>query len=343
MLQNAASALCTSLGQMSTNVSQLMICILSGVCCLLPLAILPESNIERSLLRTSLPAQLHRDSAIAVLTLIVPLLLDIITDILTSLFSKAKDTEVRKTSKQALLNNMEHLVFLCGTAILPITAFISENNKSWAYIYISCRQCQLVLTGGAITISLCRHNQEYWPIRVTYFVLVLLLIASTIGAFTNNYLTMDPPSYAIQTLQSTSYYIFLGAAATYTFCSVRWLRMTIPKLIHQWNLFFKKSAKDKLKDRGNHADSCTECFVFPVVYVVTSVSICPPLFFLTNVYTSSIYYDVKALFFHNLAFFVYLLLITYGSTRMMKHEIVKGLVSICNRLCYRYHIVKFLL
>ena len=333
MLRNAASSLCTSLRQMSTNVFQLIICILSGVCCLLPLAILPESNIESSLLRASLPARLHRDSAIAVLTLIVPLLLDITTDMLTSLFAEAKDTEVRRKAKQALLNNMEHLVFLCGTAIIPMTAFISEDNNSWVYIYVCCRQCQLVLTGGAITISLCRYNQEYWPIRVTYFVLVLLLIASTIGAFTNNYLTKDPPSYAVKTLQTTSYCIFLVAAATFTLCSLRWLRMTIPKVINQCP--FLRPYRDADVPRPN------ECFLFSAIYVTTSIIAAPSLVLISDIYAGSLNYGVNALFFHNLAFIIYILINTYGSMRMMKYEIVKGLVGTCNRFFYRYYIGKF--
>ena len=327
MLPNAASSLCTTLGQMSANVSQLMICILSGVCCLLPLVILPESNIESSVLRASLPARLHRDSAIAVLTLIIPLLLDIITDMLTSLFAKANDTEVRKNSEQVIFNNMEHLVFLCGTAIIPVTAFISEENNRWAYIYISCRQCQLVLTGGAITISLCRYNQEYWPVRMTYFVLVLLLIASTMGAFTNNYLTKDPLSYAVKTLQTTSYCIFIVAAATFTFYSLRWLRMTIPKVINQCPFLCPY--------RDANVPRPKECFLFSAIYVTTSIIAAPSLVLISDLYSGSLNYGVNALFFHNLAFIIYILINTYGSMRMMKYEIVKGLVSICNRLCYR--------
>ena len=323
----APSSIQASMGCISTNAFQLIICIISGVCCLLPLAISPKSYLEGSLLRASLTAQLHRESAIAVVTLIVPLLLDITTDILSSFFTKARDAEVKKKSKLALLNNMEHLVFLCGTVVIPITAFIPSSNDNWAYIYISCRQCQLVLTGGAITISLCRYDEKYWPVRATYLVLVCLLIASTIGAFSNNYLLENPPSNTVQALQSTSYYIFLIAAVIFTCCSLRWLWATVPKLMPRSDCFSSVVAKHTSKERGTTSDISKQSYLFPVVYVVTSVSICPVLFLLSNIYSNCLNYDIRALFFHNLIFFVYLLLITYGSTRMMKYEIVKGLVS----------------
>ena len=326
------SSIHASTGCISTNALQLIICIISGICCLLPLATSPKSNLEGSLLRASLPAQLHRESAIAVITLIVPLLLDITTDILSSFFAKARDAEVKKKSKLALLNNMEHLIFLCGTAVIPFAAFIPSSNDNWAYIYISCRQCQLVLTGGAITISLCRYDEKHWPVRATYVVLVCLLIASTIGAFTNNYLMENPPSKTVQTLQSVSYYIFLIAAVVFTFCSLRWLWETVPKLMPQSDCFSTVVAKHISKERGTTSDISKQSYLFPVVYVVTSVSICPVLFLLSNIYSNCLDYDTRALFFHNLIFFVYLLLITYGSTRMMKYEIVKGLVSDFNRI-----------
>ena len=316
-LQHVASSLQHTMGEMSTNVLQLIICIITGVCCLLPLAISPKSNLEGSRLRASLPDQLHRESAVAVITLIVPLLLDITTDAFTSFFTKVRDAEVRKKSKRALFNNMEHLVFLCGAAIVPATAFIPSSNDNWAYIYISCRLCQLVLIGGAVAISLCRYDEKYWPVRVTYFVLVLLLLASSIGAFTNNYLAEEYPSKTILGLQSTSYYIFLIAATTFTFCSLRWLWMAVPKMIRQCKI---------LSPSNKERPSSKECLVFPIVYVTSSVVAPPALVLMINVYSGSLNYNVNALFFHNLAFVLYVLINTYGSMRMMKHEIVNGLV-----------------
>ena len=324
-LQHVASSLHLTMGKMSTNVSQLIFCVISGVCCLLPLAISPKSDLEGSRLRTSLADQLHRESAVAVLTLIVPLLLDIITDLMSSFFTKARDAEVNEKSKQALFNNMEHLVFLCGAAVIPVTAFIPSSNDKWAYIYISCRLCQLVLTGGAIAISLCRYDEKYWPVRVTYLVLVLLFIASTIGAFTNNYLMENPPSNSVQALQSTSYFIFLIAAVILIFCSLRWLWMAVPKMIRQCKILYP----------SNKERPCSkECLVFPVIYVTSSIIAPPALILMTNIYSGSLNYDGNALFFHNLTFVLYVLINTYGSMRMTKLEIVRGLVRTFNRITF---------
>ena len=312
---------------MSTNFSQMIICIVGGMLCLIPLIFNTESDIEDSQLRESLPERLHRDSAAAVLTLIVPLLLDITTDLLKSCFTTPKEVDKKNLGQPGLLNNMENLLFLIGSSVVPITAFLSTNTKNWAYVYICCRECQYSLSGGAILISLCRYNAKYWPVSTTYLLVILLSSASVIGAFTSNNLIQKPRSQTTKSFQWASYYIFLLAAAIFTFCSLRWLTMSVPKLIKRWNPLLKVSPETSPKSGNTISGNTKESLLFPFLYVMISLVAIFTLFFMSNYYEGPHNFDVRAIFYHNLSFILYLLVITYGSVRMMKHEIVKGLVS----------------
>ena len=308
--------------RISTNVFQTIICIAGGLCCLLPLIIYPESHLEDSRLRRSLSALPHRDSAVAVLALIAPILLDIGTEFINSLF---KEMEVKSQKKEAVLNNMEQLVFLCGTAIVPITGFLPDTDN-WAYIYLCCKQCQFVLSGGAIAISLCRYNTKYWSVRTVNLMLSLLLTASIIQAFTNNYVLLEPPLRTVQSLQILSYGMLFTCQAIFTVCSIRWLSTSLPALLRRSTIL--RSLKVFTRVVPAHTSyHANESLFFPVVYVVSSVFATLYILALANYYAAAANYSVTAIFFHNLSFFLYVLLITYGSTRMIKQEIVDGLVS----------------
>ena len=104
--------------------------------------------------------------------------------------------------------------------------------------------------------------------------------------------------------------------------------MAVPKMIRQCKI---------LSPSNKERPSSKECLVFPIVYVTSSVVAPPALVLMINVYSGSLNYDVNALFFHNLAFVLYVLINTYGSMRMMKHEIVKGLVRTFNFDCISPH------
>ena len=308
--------------RISTNVCQTIVCICGGLCCLLPLLVQPTSYLEESRLRRSLSALSHRDSAVAVLALIAPILLDIGTEVINSFFGEAK---VKSQKKEVVLNNMEQLVFLCGTAIVPITVFIPEP-QNWAYIYLCCKQCQFVLSGGAIAISLCRYDKKYYPVRIVNIMLGLLTIASIMGAFTNNYILIEPLSQTVRSVQTASYGMLFTCSAIFSCCSARWLYKSLPILLRRSKILRRLKLFVRVMPTQT-SYKANETLFFPVVYVVTSVLATLYILVLANYYSATANYTVTSLFFHNLAFFFYVLLITYGSTRMMKQEIVRGLVS----------------
>lgn len=70
-----------------------------------------------------------------------------------------------------------------------------------------------------------------------------------------------------------------------------------------------------------------EPLLFPIIFVITSLVASGVLVLMASTYNGAQNYNVSALYTHNVAFVLYLLFITYGSMRMMKYEVVQGLVS----------------
>ena len=311
--------------QMTTNGIQCSIVILGGIGCLLPISMYPTSFVEDCTLRNALPEQRIRDSSIAVIALVFPLVLDIVTEMINSVISGRKDEKLLMQTKP-LLNNMEKLLFLFGTVIVPMNACLLTNSPRWAYTYLCSQQCQFTFTGGAVCISFCRYNPDYWPVRKTYLILTLLSSGTLMGAFSDNYLLTPPPSPVIKYFNTLSYFFILSASILLVYCSLRWLTRFIPKFFKSLPLLISK------------ADPCTKYsksdvdlqapLLFPIMYVVTTLVAAGCLVLMETVYNGAQNYDTKALYIHNLAFLAYLLFITYGSMRMMKYEVVQGLVSV---------------
>lgn len=190
-LSSMASTIFYFPGQMTTNGIHCTICYVGGACCLLPILLFPQSNVEDSVLRASLPERTIRDSSIAVIALAFPLVMDIIADILNSLLNNDK---VCKQTKP-LLTNLEKLLFLIGTIVVPMTSYSQTNSPNWAYMYLCCSQCQKTMAGGAICISLSRYNPQYFNVNLTYFLLIILVTGTIFGAFTDNYLLIPDRSH----------------------------------------------------------------------------------------------------------------------------------------------------
>lgn len=325
-LSSKASELYQAWMQMPTNACQAVICVIGGLFCLLPLAIFPTSVLENGSLRAALPSQGHRDSAIVVLALIIPLLMDIMTEILNSFFKKTTEVQLKMQAKRGILNNMEQLVFLCGTAVVPLTAFIPRETTNWAYIYLCCQQCQFVMTGGAIAISLCRYDSKYWPVRVIYFIVGLLAISSVLASFTNNSKPRQSESMAIRCIQQGSMYAMWLISAVFCTCSIRWLYVMFPRVFRKSKVL-ASILPAGFPDVLANPEELNESLSFPFVYVITSVFAGAGLVVLSTIYQGPENYDARALYYRNVAITGYLLLITYGSLRMIKQEVVKGLVS----------------
>lgn len=310
---------------LSSNCMHIMICFIGGLSCLLPLFIHPVSLLEDTCLRAALPSMRNRDSAVAAVALIVPVIMEMTTDIVICCFETAD--RIKYNCRDALLNSPEKFVFFCGTVIVPITAFLPTDTENWAYIYLCCTKCQLMMVGGAVVTSLCRYDKKYWSERSTYLFLLLLTMGTVTGAFTDNQ-TAQAVKSSNDRIRYASYCLVTTATGLFFFCSGRWLKLVIPKLFSAlFTLHPSKSNECKTLQGTAHSNYDVVHLIFPVMYISTSIAACGLLTIIAILYPGISMFDADALFYHNLAYIVFLLFIMYTSIRMMRQQVVNGLVS----------------
>ena len=312
---------------MNTNNIHILTCFIGGISCLLPLYIYPVSMIEDSLLRTAELSNKNRETAVAALTLLGPLLLDLLTELSNSLFKNSNTAKEMCQPYDGLLNSAERCVFFLGTLLIPATAFFPSTTHNWAYIYLCCQKAQLTLVGGAVTVSLCRYDQKFWTIRLTNMCLFLTIFGTVASAFVDNYDPAMVSKVDVRSLISDiSYYCILVAVIIFLYCSMTWLRVVVPMFV-RW---YRSTASIQQPQDSKKLSR----LVFPAMYVVTSIMSISLLVTISALYSGIAFYDVDALLLHNMAFIVYLLFISYLSMRMMKYEMVQGLVRQTSFCCH---------
>ena len=352
----------------NTNTIHFIICFTGGICCLLPLYICPTSNMELAPLRKAILSQSNRDLSVASLSLIIPLIMDLVTELAYSTWIRGKHDDVKIRVKQSLLNSIERSAALFGTAVVPMTAFFPAQTHNLAYIHACCERCQMVMIGGAVMISLCRYNNKYWTIPRTYVTLILLAIGTITLAFTGNTSDTDTDRGASYIISYFAYSTILASASIFFWCSGLWLYAVIPTISPESFGFSRVASSRAVVGRENNNNSnnnvnsnktnnnnnsnnnnnnnknnsisnngsninsssftsSTEHLIFPALYVIVSMTTISMLIVLSVMYPGLATFDDRALFIHNFSFLLYIAIVSYVSIRMMKFEVVQGLVS----------------
>ena len=297
---------------MFTNFCQILLCFVGGICCFIPLHASSLTDYANSMRRETLTSSRSRDSAIAAVALTLPIFLEIITDIITSVAAKSEKVEMHV--KQALLNTRERFVLACGVLSVSVTAFLPADYPHLVNIYLCTNNCRLTFVGGAVIISLCRCDPKCWTLRKTYLALMLLVTSTVIGTFADNWSALSPIKY----LHDVAYALFMSALTILLYCNILWLYSTLPKLI---SLLSKKMRKSDIVNRNSLP-------IFPFMYVATVTLATIVLVVTRRTYPERERKNADALFYHNLGFNMYLLFIMYISERQTKFEVIQGLVSI---------------
>lgn len=309
-----------------TNTIQVIICLLGGISCLLPLYVNPTSKLERSPLRQALPSQSNRDFSVSALSLMLPLLLDLTAELINSAWRRVRTRSeaVKIHDKKSLLNSMERATALFGAAIVPLSALLPENTANWAYVHVCCQKCQLILVAGAVLISMNRYDVKYWTTGHSFFSLFGLVSGTVTLSFLGNVETIDAEKTSYY-VSYTAYAIVLAAAASFIWCSFLWLNDIVPTLFP----LILESRNDNKKVNDNYAGTPTGAghLLFPALYVVMSIILLCMLILLSALYHSMALYDANALNIYNLSFLAYVLFVSFVSIRMMKYEIFQALVS----------------
>lgn len=273
-----------------------------------------STEFKESSANFDLTSQRNRDSAIVAFSLTIPIMVDIVFETFTSIFYGDDSRKIKMHVKQALLNTQERFVLACGILSVPATAFLPSGTQNIVNIYLCLYKCRVVLVGGAIIISLCRYDPVYWPVVSTYCALIFLSLACIMGSFADNLYPQHTESVA----HSISTLLFFCGSAIFFFCNLRWLITVLPRLS-------VCLSTRKVRKEGQRS-SVSSDLLFPILYVITVTGASMMLTITRRLYPESEKRNAEHLFVHNLGYNIYILFVMYISERMIKYQVVQGLV-----------------
>jgi hypothetical protein len=271
----------------------------------------PSNNQGIVVLAFALTSHQNRDSAVAALALTAPIFVEITSEIMFFSLRTSDEMKADVLIEQECLNWSEQLILVCGIIIIPIAALLPSDTANLVDVYSCLLNCRAMLVTGAITISLCRYDPKIWSVRVTYLMLLLFAAGTIIGAFA---------AFIDAAANIGSALFFTGVGVLFS-CNARWINSVLPKLIKAMSLSIKEIS---LQEEGTAG--ITD-ILFQLYYILSFMLISAILIATHSSYQGINLYSPSALLYHNLAFLLYLLLITYISKRKMKFKVVQGLVS----------------
>jgi hypothetical protein len=298
---------------MKDNLIQVGISFVGGLCCLLPL-LCQASNYEGLRLRSELSSTMYRDSAMMIIALVIPIALDTLADIVD--FFSRKKLRLHKTG--TFFNTNERIVFLCGMLVCPLTVLLSDDTHDLAFIYVCTNKSRLMMSYGVLVASLCRYKKEYWSIRNTYIMLFLMGAGSICGAFFNNMYIKDVTDTKgiPEKIVWLAFCGILTAGFIFFGCSARWLFVVVyPKV----KIFSLTEPHERVKVPDNS--------YFPLIFNVAAVLSVILIIFLHGYYWGLHTHKSNALFLNNMAYIFYLIAFYFVMIRMVKYEVMQGLVS----------------
>ena len=312
---------------LGTNLMQLFVCVLGGIFCLTPLIGLPDAHLSDFRFKDAVSSTRNRDSGVAAIALVVPIVVQIATETITSYIRGDSNTaRIKLLVGRELLNKKERFVLACGLLTIPLTAFLPPETPNLINIYICLRMCRFIYVVGAVMISLCRYNRIYWTVLKTYLSLACMIGSSILTSYSQNYFPVlggvNGPTTTLALLLSLLAYIIQ------MYCCISWLCSVIPILYRRLSAV---SAGCDDETACNESIPSDRPLVLPVVYV-SSANAFATIWSITNrVFPERTSFVGDTLFYYHLFLTLYLVFLMYLSERMMKYEIIKGLVSKLSR------------
>ena len=301
---------------LNSNFVQVFLVFTGSLCCLLPLSI-DMFDFRDTPLSVTLKSVRFRDSAIFATSVTLPILMDVISELFNAIVTRNTPKSIKMRPKKPLLNTIERFMLYCGIMTIPMTAFLDPNMANLGNIYQCLRRSRTILVFGAVVTSLGRYDRKFWSPMTTYALLAFLIIGATIGSFTDNCNVVGQQEIGREIVS----WFHIITATIFFSCNALWLCKNLP---HYFKLIWSgRSAQsgEKLENLSDH-----QYRIFPLLYATATSA-----FFLGSMTAARLFggedtYSADALFLHNLMFILYLLLQMYMSERMLKCEVVEGLV-----------------
>jgi hypothetical protein len=308
----------------NSNLTHVLICFAGGLLSFLPLVIGLKSNLEDSTLKNSLSSGYYfRDSSMASLALAIPISIDIVLDV-TTLFAKKR--KICGPESQMCLNNIEKCLLLIGITSIPLTSFLPYDLPNIGLVFFCCQKFQLVIVAGIVMTSLCRNNKKFWTAPSTITFLIILGSATSMSIFARNASLSRPDDRVRQGLNLACVFTSLAPICYLIYCNIRWLTDVI-----------RTERKCSPHVTGMDRKSDSHIF-FTTIWVITTLIGMILQALIHGVYLNVDHFDSKALLMNNLIFLCFELSITVFLMRVVKSDVLHGLVSSL-RLCHKVLII----
>ena len=219
------------------------------------------------------------------------------------------------------LNNIEKFLLLGGIISVPMTAFLPYDVQDLGLIYFCSKKYQTVVVTGVVMISLCRNSPKFWSVTNTIIFLVVISTATSSSVFFRNNTLKNPHDLGNVKLELVCTAFQWAPILFLIFCNVRWLVMPSK---------FAKGRKHSTSSGGIITDKDRQDeshLYFTTVWVLSTIVGMVYLVVMTGIYFTDDKLDEEALLVNNLIFLSFELSITVFLMRIVKSDVVQGLVS----------------
>lgn len=286
--------------------------------CFIPLLSGDLVSFKSTTVSRALRSQKGRDLSIASITLAVPICMGILTDVVTSITIRDKSKKIRPHVGRELLTSMERFVMTVAILVVCVPAFLDDGTRDFVNIWLCMRRCRLLLVAGSVQVSLCRYDESFFSVKTTSLSLGLMAVGSIIGVCGVNIGRLSDVS-ALRYVSGAS--LLVGILLFLRNCW-KWLSFVTPKIV-KWALRIPTSDPTT---RHSIATECCKHYVFPSMLVASSATASIVLIIVASIYPI-LEFDSDSVFYDNLGNIFFNVFTMYISDRMMKFEVIEGLVS----------------
>ena len=315
-----------------SNSFQAFFCFASGLFCCLPLFLGLPSNIEDHPLRLAITTSKgFAYTCVASIALSIPLFIDVLIDISTS-FDKTSNSASNRLKLQSsgtarfnFLNISERLLILLGIIVLPLIIFLPKSTPNLSLVYVCLFKCQQCWIGGTVALSLSRYDKHYFSNDIILASLTSFSIGLVSSAFTDNILPTESTAHILPILDMVTLIFILMPCVSFLVLSTRWLVLVYLRASRWSNILFCYSKQQPPMTPNTGVDHT----FFPMVYTVSGICIILALCVLSGVSFRIQSYTEINLLQINTPYLIFVILVSILSLRMVKYEVVQGLVSFC--------------
>ena len=309
---------------------QLSCLVIGAIVSFFPIFANIPSNLEQSILASSLTSSVYRESSFAILSLSAGYTLEFLID-------KVNEVVTHKNknngNSKIILLDMEMLVYILGTMIVPIIAFLPFDTPRLALIYTCASRAQLLLIGGFVAVVFSRKYRNYFPtwttiIFLTCFPVCLIVQAWIINDDIND--EMTPSRWAFYYIEWFGGIVLLISALIWLYCEFM-CRLLLPRM-RRGLLFLVARGKTgdnaKMTPEDIKEKQAEDSAYFPIIYVF-----CCFLFFffmaLSNTIVTDWYHMTPAnLLIMNIPVLVFQLSIFVIRSQFSQYEISSTLLAL---------------